>query len=123
MARISAIGGSCTEWTETKPNSSSDNLWKPVRLSFPTLGDETYAVRLTEKHGQVAGIDFGDTVVDFVFVRTGDFIIFVNNMRTDADRGGKLDTQEVVHKALDKFSTTSTFEGGNQGESSALKSR
>ena len=79
----------CGEWVD------DDTTWQISGMSFPDLGDECLAYRMTTES------DGFTILIDAVFVRAGDLILYVAHLgvnQVDSDL-----TVEMVEKALDKL--------------------
>jgi len=103
MTRI--VGASCKKWNELAHDALGDweVVWEPAPMSFPSFGDETYAVQVTARLPHNLQVDFGEEVVDFVFVRIGDYIIVVNNLRKYTTPRETLESADAVSRAVAKF--------------------
>ena len=72
MKYASEVFKDCKEWV-TKDDDGTTVTWRPVPLSFPKVGDETFATRVS-----ATGIPlFGTAQVDLVFFRRGNVIAFL----------------------------------------------
>ena len=85
---------SCTTWTDTD-SSGTKTTYELAPLSFPKIGDQTFAFRMTVETSLLSAES------DFVYVRAGDFVIEVGNVAV-----GSVDsdlTATPVQKALEKL--------------------
>ncbi len=85
---------SCTTWTDTD-SSGTKTTYQLAPLSFPKIGDQTFAFRMT------VSTSLFNAESDFVFIRAGDVVIEVGNIgvgSVDSDL-----TATLAQKALDKL--------------------
>ncbi len=80
-----AASSECAEWTD-----ADGNAWRVSSLSFPSFGDETFAVRYT-----------GAGELDAIYIRFENRLIAINHFAL-----GGIDTQiteEITRLAVDKY--------------------
>ena len=88
---------SCTQFTDTD-SQGTPTTYQLAPLSFPKMGDDTFAFRLTTDAG-IATIE-----ADLVYIRWGDYIVQIGNASissVDSDL-----TSSIAQKALDKLTKT-----------------
>lgn len=77
----------CSEWTDTNAEGE-ETVWSISPLSFPTIGDETFVLRLSANIG-IANMEY-----DAVFFRMGDKIALVGHIDL-----GSVDSDQTVEFA------------------------
>jgi hypothetical protein len=94
---VTAVLKTCTEYTSTNADGTTITF-KLTPLSFPKLGDDTFALRLT---ADVAL--FGSASVDAIYVRYGDVFLTVVHLSIGLTSVDTTLTEQVVRKAEAKL--------------------
>lgn len=89
------VSQSCLEWTTTENGNTM--TWTLTPLSFPNLGDETFALRISTNLGILGPIE-----IDSIFVRTGDVITAIAYTAIGPEGVDTTVTEELMRVALRK---------------------
>ena len=96
MESLKRASESCTTWTVTG-REGKITVWKLAPLSFPKLGDETFAFRLSIDTGVLPGES------DVVFVRRGDIVSLLEYAGVSLATVDSQQTETIVRKADEKL--------------------
>jgi len=92
-----AVSRSCSGWTATDDQDGHQTKWQLTKLSFPNVGDQTVAVRLT------SATRIGAVELDFALVRRGQTISTISYATTGLQGIDSARTEEFVRLADQKL--------------------